>query len=333
MVDIQSNVADGSRQRRASDRSAVHEMRQRRGHLQVYLNAGFGEPLGEKVMSDVAGFGFNGIRQDIPDHHDDAWRVIEDMLQLKGRPIFLIGGGEIRRSHPKKHGEPWPLDDFLSHVHDTMVKLRDLGWFQRPFAIEIGNEPDICKNHWQDPREFAFLVNRSYKIIQEIHSGCTVISGGVSNLHENGIDFTRKLVSTLHPDIELGVHRYPPALDEMEPHFGSNRWAEVTALKNAIGGRPFWVTETGRSRFHVKKFLWIKKTVRVSEKVVAKHIKTELEFWKRAKAKALVIYQHRDGPRESFLDGFGIADKDGKWYEIVHDLKDWIQTARGTKTQ
>lgn len=302
-------------------------MRNRRSRLRVYLNAGFGEPLGADTHEQISALGFTGIRQDIPDDHDAAWAVIQDMKLSTGRPIFLIGGGEMRRGHPKKGGPAWPRKDLLQHVDDTLHKLENTGWFDREFAIEIGNEPEISKTGWDRAQEFTSLVGAAWERVDKVCDG-TVISGGVANLNQRGLDFLKGGALFMPQQVHIGIHRYPVGLDENESHIGANRWAENTALKNIIGGKKFWVTETGRSRWHERRTLLWKRTERVPEETVARHLRTELEFWKKARAEALTIYQHRDGPSRTFMDGFGLADVNGNWHPVTAQLKEWIREAR-----
>ena len=83
--------------------------------MQPFLNAGFGEVLGEAWLNRISELGFAGVRTDILKN----WRPVVDELGRfeKLSPIFLFGGGNMA---------DWTSDDFKASV---AAAARSPAWF------------------------------------------------------------------------------------------------------------------------------------------------------------------------------------------------------------
>jgi len=60
--------------------------------VKLYLNAGFGEPLGSMIPI-IKGLGFDGIRQDIKPGMEVE--LLEEFVGSGLRPLCLVNGGKM----------------------------------------------------------------------------------------------------------------------------------------------------------------------------------------------------------------------------------------------
>jgi len=268
---------------------------------QVFLNAGFGEPLPELDRSWIRGREFHGVRSDY------GPRVLEALYFTPFQPLIIASDRE--RSH-----------EYVSdRVAAVCREARSLGYLHhRPYptpVIEPMNEPDLDPYWASRPAALADLVWECWQTASKRRfSGIRIVAPGISNLNERGLNYLERMMAAGIPDdVAIGFHRYPPGNDATEPHDGfKDRWAEVAELRRLAGKRKLWLTETGwtagpRKHYGFPNCLWGKNRW-LSEQEVADRVVTELRFWARVpNLEAAVVYQINDGPnRNDPEDNYGL---------------------------
>lgn len=297
--------------------------------MRLYLCAtNDGDPLGDVLLNEIATLGYDGLRTDVPDDHEQATDLFLELQPEPGSPaavdqlglVFLIAGGHMLRAT----GEPFTSEELVDHVRDCCIKLRDLGYFRvradRQPAIEVGNEPDLADDYWKkDPALMARTFTRCYEVIREYSSFCPVLSPSISNLNERGFKYLRKMLTVGIPSgAAVAFHRYPHDGDPALPHDGfESREAEADHLMELAQGRAIWLTETGLTEGPWKNKRWDDGWFH-SEEFVADTFVGEVDFWTRPWVEALTWYQINDGPDpDEQLDHYGIRRSEGDWKPVA----------------
>jgi hypothetical protein len=201
----------------------------------------------------------------------------------------------------------------------------------RPVYFEIGNEPDIAVASWkQNPAMLNDTFWDCYQTVKSINSKIELITGGISNLHMEGLDWLDSfLTDSLPSGAIIGFHRYPAGPSPENPHKGfqsrSHEWNRLQAL---AGGHKLFLTETGLSQgpHRVARgfpLCWTNKEIYLDQYQQADAINFEWKFWKPRGILGMVWYQHRDG--QDYKDSesnFGI-------YDIDNQEKASVATFRG----
>lgn len=290
----------------------------------LYLNCGFGRPIGDELLDQVLELGFDGVRQDVPDDHPAAEAVLGE---LAARPdvkvILLVAGGHMTRNHPRAGGAAWKEGELIAHVNDVCQKLQDFGFFARPDSqlptLEIGNEPDLADKAWKkNADELARTFRHCYDVVRKYSQAAPVLTPSISNLNGRGFDYLEDMLREGLPSAaQVAVHRYPNGPSVEIPHEGfRSRGDEVSKLLRLAGGRPIWITETGmREGPHGKG----DDQLYLEEDDVAAAFEQEMRFWARIpQVRGVVWYQLNDGPdRKNEYHTYGIRRLDGDWKAVA----------------
>lgn len=304
--------------------------------MKLILNAGnSGAPMGRVLLNEIKSFGFDGVRVDIPDNHEAATAVLNELKPKPGSPsamggvdffgyvdpypIFLIAGGHMLRDDRS----PFSSEELIAHTRDCCVKMRDLGYFkvravQQP-AIEIGNEPDLAHHHWKEnPGLLARTFTDCYEVVREFSQVCPVLSPSVSNLNRRGFSYLERMLAVGFPSGSgVAFHRYPHDGEPTKPHDGfDNRDDEASHLVELAEGRDLWCTETGLSEGpHDGTFY--------TEEFVADAYADEVAYWNRVPSmRALTWYQINDGPNPNEqLHHYGIRRIDSTWKPVARRVE------------
>jgi hypothetical protein len=278
--------------------------------MDAYLNAGFGEPLGQSRLKKIHELGFVGIRTGpVFGMLNNVDIVIDELEASELYPLFLFGDGYM---------DGWTPELFYEMTTHVARRIKRENLFEgRPIYFEIGNEPDIAVPLWrQSPKYLADTFWECYRYTKAICGRIELITGGISNLHENGLDWLSEFMEGLVQDSAIiGFHRYPNGADMTTPHDGfPSREHEWNKLRSLAGGRRLFCTETGMSTGPHREskgfpLCWLHNNVYMDSKAQAEAFRVEYGFLKRRGVEGMVWYQHRDGPnRNRLLDNYGILD-------------------------
>jgi len=206
--------------------------------MELALNAGFGDPI-QHELALIASLGFTVVRQDLFAHGDGApiETLVGEFTGQTVRPLFLLAGGKMEHDDGAERIEPHEL---AARATRLVAAANACGLVS--YAVEVGNEPDIAHDGYASrPQDFAEAVRQSHEALRAAGFDGPVISGGVSNLNERGLDYLKRAlaVGTVPADVIAGFHRYPEkARGALAPHDGfTSRDDEWNAL-TAISGRP-----------------------------------------------------------------------------------------------
>jgi hypothetical protein len=287
--------------------------------MKGYLNVGLG--TGTERLKKVFSLGMGGVRADV---EENTWEGVVDRLGEFAylSPIFLFGGGYM---------EGWTPETFYSLTAEVAKKIKRDNYFENvPVYFEIGNEPDIAVPLWrQDPRYLADTFWECYRFVKAIHGKIDLITGGIANLHENGLEWLAEFMEGLVQDNAIvGFHRYPNGPETATPHEGfPSREHEWIRLKSLAGGRRLFCTETGASTGpHRRKkdfpLCWLDEKFYISDKAQAEAYTTEYNFYQRRDVIGMVWYQYWDGPkRQALLDNYGVFDQYENEKEICAEIR------------
>ena len=285
-------------------------------------------PLAVSLLQQIQRHGFDGVRVDVdPDRHERNWaQIISLSNYMTMFPIFLLAPGFMRRAS----GRAWTERELVAHTNDFCLKLKQYGFFdekesEKPLcALEIGNEPDIAAEEWKDhPERMGAAVSACFDVIRRYSSVTPVLSASVSNLNERGFKYLGQMVKHLPLECEVAFHRYHPGPKFETPHkSASSRNAEVSKLRDIVGCRKLWNTETGWAELN--------KGFSFTETEIAERIDAELRFWSAAGVEALTIYQlssayvqPEDRDDERRLKTYGLRRPDDSWKPAADVVRKW----------
>lgn len=287
--------------------------------MRLFLAVPVTGALGGDFLRTILSYGFDGVRVDVDERHEVAWEQARSFSRVpECFPIFLLCGGSMRRHD----GKPWGANAILDHVKDECAKLRDSGLLERELAIEIGNEPDIADDYWQDrPEYLGEVYQAAIGIVSSFSTKWRTLSPSISNLNERGLKYLKKM-NLLSADC-IAFHRYPAGREFWDSHKGfRTRTEEVSKLREYSNGAPLWNTETGWAEFNGGYSL--------SECEIAGRIEDEIQFWSDAGCEALTLYQindsaTKDDPHASKdarrLSSYGFRRPDGVWKPAAKRVK------------
>ncbi len=284
--------------------------------MRLFINAGFGEPIGAPTLDWIRHVGFEGVRQDIPSR-DLAEPLCAEFAPSPLTPIFLVGGGKMGIEEPGTH--PDELADIAYHV---AVQAQRHGLFDRasPAAIELGNEPDVEKARYRVRHEqFAQLVRGGVARIREVSSRAIVISGGIANTDRRGLTYLELAMRDGFPDdCVIGYHSYRTTTTPETAHktFDS-RDEEFAQLRSLAGNRSIWCTECGwhtaPSTVRTGLFGLGRRQVRFTDEQVADFFEREANLHAANGAEVFAWFQLNDGhdPRHH-EQAFGVRRRSGE---------------------
>jgi hypothetical protein len=291
--------------------------------VRLFLNAGFGEPLGVEFLRALPARGFAGIRQDVPDP-ESARGLCREIAASGIQAVLLIAGGRMDSG-----GRAASPAEIAALARDVAALGRELGLFAGAFpsAIEIGNEPDGAVRYADDPGLFAEAVRLSRDAVREIAPGAPVIVGGISTTSRDGLGYlARAAAAGLPEDTAVGYHTYRTTQEPEAPLRGfPSRSAEFERLKQIAGRRPVWCTEAGwhTAVSYVPDGLWglLKRKVQYTDDQVADFAEREVRINAQQGALGLVWFQLNDGPDAAGGEQrFGIRRSDGSWKPVADRL-------------
>jgi hypothetical protein len=287
----------------------------------TYLQAGFGPVLGTPFLERIAALGFTGIRSDLtgsPQSQQTAVRELGEFEVLS--PIFLFGGGHI---------EDWTPERFFGSTTNIARLIKNSGYFKGvPVYFELGNEPDIAVPMWrQDPKLLADTFWECYQAVKSIHGEIELVTGGIANLSENGLNWLEEfMLAGVPAKAIVGFHRYPNGYKPELPQKGFlSREHEMNRLRALADGRKLLCTETGLSQgYHreAKKFplCFMNNKIWLEEEEQAEAFRIEYDFYKRRGVLGMTWYQHRDGiPHGRVLSHYGLYTATGEEKKVVCD--------------
>lgn len=283
--------------------------------MQLYLNAGFGEPLGVQFLKTLPRRGFVGIRQDIP-NSAVAEPLLREIADAHLHPVLLIGGGKMNSS-------PSTIAMLAEYV--ALIAQR-LGLTGRKPALEIGNEPDIAPGYADHPEQFAEAVCLAHERVQAVSDRFLVVTGGISTTGRANLDYLKRAIEYgLPEDVVIGYHTYRTTRQPQEPLKGFlSRDAEFAELKRIAGGREIWNTEIGwhtaQSTIRFGPMKMCKRKIQFSDEQVADFAEREVHLNAAYGSLGLVWFQLNDGPTDNYEDRFGIRRLDGTWKPVADRL-------------
>lgn len=284
--------------------------------MRLFINAGFGEPIGASTLEWIRHAGFDGVRQDVPSQALAA-SLCAEFSSTPLTPIFLVGGGQMGLEEPGTH--PDVLAELAYHV---AIEAQRLGLFDRaqPAAIELGNEPNVDGERYADaPDVFARFVREGAARIRAVSPRAVVVSGGISNIDRRGLEYLERAIRSGFPDeCVIGYHSYRTTTTPETPHEGfDTRGEEFARLTQLAGGRPIWCTECGwhtaPSTVRSGLFGLRRRQVRFTDEQVADFFEREAALHARHGADVFAWFQLNDGgdPRHH-EDAFGIRRASGE---------------------
>jgi hypothetical protein len=285
--------------------------------MKLYLNAGFGEPLGHELLRTIADRGFAGIRQDIPT--PNAVRPLINEIAMAGiHAILLVNGGKMDQ----------PPEQVPGLAANVARLVRRLG-IENRVAIEVGNEPDASPHYANNPERFAHLVHASHAKIRTESRWVQIITGGVTTTSNEALNYLAATVDFGIPeDCTIGYHSYRTTREPEWAHKGfPSREAEFATLKEIADRRPIANTEIGwhTAPSVIRYGCWglRKKTVQFSDEQVADFAGREFYLNADAGAESLTWFQLNDGPdASSYEHRFGIRRQDGTWKPVADTLRE-----------
>lgn len=279
--------------------------------MRLFLNAGFGEPIGVEALDLIRRLGFSGVRQDVV-KGDVAEALCQELGASTLTPILLVGGGKMRVDRTDG-ASPEAIIELARHV---AIQAERCGLFDREFpaAIELGNEPDTfdTQQYHNRPDLFARVVREGAAAIRQLSTRAVVVSGGVGNTSDFNLDYlSRAIAFGLPDDCAIGYHCYRTTATPGTPHkrFRS-RDEEFTRLRQVVGSRPIWCTEVGwhTAPSTVKTGWFSKKKIRFSDEQVAAFFQEEADIHARNGAEVFAWFQHKDGTNpDAYEQAFGIC--------------------------
>jgi hypothetical protein len=280
--------------------------------MELGLNAGFGDPI-QQELAFIASLGFTVVRQDLFAHGDSApiEALVAEFAGQTVRPLFLLAGGKMEHEDGSGRIEPHEL---AARAIRLVAAANACALVS--YEVEVGNEPDIANVDYSSrPQDFAEAVRQSHEALRGAGFNGPVISGGVSNLNQRGLDYLKRAlaVGLMPPDVIVGFHRYPEkARGALAPHEGfTSRDDEWNALLAITGARALACTEFGYHTAPEKIIGPITKTR--TDQEVAASVMWDIQFYTERAVTLAAVFQLNDGPDPNNMeDRYGIRRTNGE---------------------
>lgn len=289
--------------------------------MKIYINAGFGQCLGPDNLNWIRSHGFGGIRQEIF-RGEDAELIIREIADSGLEAILLLCGGHMERIS---------FEHTVGLARHVALVARDVAGIDATrLAIEIGNEPDLAIDQYKrNPGEFARLVRECATAIWQEVPALTVVSGGVSNTHRDGLDYLEAASRAGLPDgCHIGYHAYHTTSTPETAHPGfRSRQEEFGRLARTVAGRPMWCTEVGWHTYPSEIRVGVlkqRKTVRFDDNQVADFTERELRLQRAAGAVCSAVFQLNDAlddPPTSYEHRHGVRYADGSAKPVAQRIQ------------
>jgi hypothetical protein len=278
--------------------------------MDLGINAGFGDPIaGEFPFFERLGVAV--VRQDLFAHGDAApiEALVAEFANRPARALFMLAGGKMQIPDGSNRIEP----HVLAARGRRVVEAAQAVGLQR-YALEVGNEPDIAHDGYASrPQDFAEAIRQVHAVARPLGFEGDIITGGVSNLNQRGLEYLRSMLSTptIPADVVVGFHRYPEAgRGAATPHKGfSSRDDEFKALERLTGVRRAACTEFGYHTAEDRMGLFGRR--RRTEDEVVESVRFDLDFFGQRGVLVAALYQLNDGARDVAEERYGIRRLDG----------------------
>lgn len=279
--------------------------------MRAGLNAGFGLPLGQGLIRQLADLGVETVRQDVPE--GDLSEIVGEWGGNPIRPIFLLH--DIARNEPL-------LD----------LALPRLG--PDSFDVEVFNEPPGLDH--VSFEQYVAGVNAVHRDCRARGFAGRVIAGAQANLSASCLDWTRRAVPMFPPDVDIAYHRYSPAPQEWSkpwPPF-VDREDELNELHLLADGRDLCCTEFGaHTATEQTGYLWWKRTYQLTDEQVHDYALDELRLLAAHDVVIACVFQLNDGPIDAatgqpadFYEArYGIRRTDAAqtWKPVARVFTEW----------
>lgn len=290
---------------------------------EAYLNAGFGSVLGTAWLDKIHNLGFAGIRQGVQVIDLLRWKaVVRELGEYQElSPIFLFGGGDL---------SGWTPENFLESTILVARLITQRKYFTGvPVYFELGNEPDLAILEWRNnPSKLNTTYWECYQAVKSINSSIELITGGISNLSEDGLDWLEDFLREPIPGNGIvGFHRYPNGTDIGKPQDGfETRQHEMDRLQSIAQGHRLFCTETGLSNgphYRPRGFplCWLNRTVYLTDTEQANALEHEWNFYQPRDVIGMVWYQRGDSAGTNLVDHYGIYDKNNAEKVICNTIR------------
>jgi hypothetical protein len=225
--------------------------------------------------------------------------------------LFLLAGGKMEHDDGAGRIEPHELA-----ARATRLVAAANACALVSYAVEVGNEPDIANDDYASrPQDFAEAVRQSHEALRAAGFDGPVITGGISNLNERGLDYLKRTlaVGTVPADVIVGFHRYPEkARGALAPHDGfTSRDDEWNALMAISGARALACTEFGYHTAPERIVGFITKTR--TDRQVAASVMWDIRFYTERAVTVAAVFQLNDGPDPNKMEHrYGIRRMNGE---------------------
>src|SRR6476619_7389048 len=170
------------------------------------INAGFGEPIaGEFPFFERIGVA--AVRQDLFAHGETApiEALVAEFSNRPMRALFMLAGGKMQAADGANRIEPHVL---AARARRVVEAAQAVGLQQ--YSLEVGNEPDIAHDGYASrPQDFAEAIRQVHAVVRPLGFEGDLISGGVSNLNERGLEYLQSMLSApaVPADVVIGNSR------------------------------------------------------------------------------------------------------------------------------
>lgn len=300
--------------------------------MPVYINAGFGRPVGGSTLGWLGGLGCAGIRQDIP------WGIpsvalkplLAEIAKANGEAVLIVGGWMVWNGGghiaPDFREGSMPSPSAVAQLaRQVAVIARNLGL---RCIIDIGNEPNITAAFQNDASRYADTVRRAAIAVWEVDKSIPVAAGSIHDLTTRSREYLKDVLNCgISEKTILAVHPY---------RMGNRPWAPFSGF-DGIGHAVDWLKSIWPGEFAVSECGWhtaprtekvgflglCRKRVQWTDSDVAGFARFELKFWREAGAKFYVWFQLNDGPNEMEPEHrFGIRHFDGMPKPVAFAIKE-----------
>lgn len=273
--------------------------------MRVFLNAGFGEPLGSANLASINGLQFKGVRQDVYTVESVA-RLVGEFEASPLAPLFVV--------------------DYAGYTAEIAQEIvRVASHMLHDYAVEIGNELNIPypTRGPVDPKVYSHAFAEIEAACRRIDSYAKVITAGINTTDAKGMEWLEQAVRYAGGTAIIGFHSYRQDQypDPEAPQKGyRSREAEFVDLKRAAGPRRIWNTEIGWHTAPRTKGFWpFRRSFRLTDTEVANYLTREISINKRYGVEVVNVYQLNDGPNPNYSqDTYGIRRLDMTWKPSAH---------------
>jgi hypothetical protein len=273
------------------------------------INAGFGDPIAVEFPF-FEQLGVAVVRQDLFAHGDAApiEALVAEFSNRPARALFMLAGGKMQTPDGSNRIEPQVL---AARARRVVEAAQAVGL--QTYSLEVGNEPDIAHDGYASrPQDVADAIRQVHAVVRPLGFEGDIITGGVSNLNQRGLEYVQAMLSTpaVPADVVVGFHRYPESgRGAQAPHKGfESRDEEFDALEGLVSGRRVACTEFGYHTAEDRMGVFGHR--RRSESEVAESVRWDLDFFGQRGVLVAALYQLNDGTRDVAEERYGVRRLD-----------------------